>query len=114
MTEKTPVTKPEVLALLDAIAVFKTQAAFRHALSEQTGQTITSSHVFNWTQRKGGSGIPTNIAPDVEKISGIPCERLCPTTHWHIVRGQPMPRRRIRHGAKSSPPSMNSAGAAAA
>ena len=34
------------------------------------------------------SGVPAKHAPDVEGLTGIPCERLCPNVNWSVLRGR--------------------------
>lgn len=47
---------------------------------------VTRQHVEHW--RKTGK-VPADKAPDVQRVSGVPVELLCPGVNWGVVRGEP-------------------------
>lgn len=49
------------------------------------GIKVTRQHVEHW--RKVGK-VPADKAPEVERVTGIPVELLCPGVAWGVVRGQ--------------------------
>lgn len=63
-------------------------AAFASSLTLHTQREKTpvhASHVWNWLRRDGGA--PAWIAPSIEALTGVTCERLCPETRWDVLRG---------------------------
>lgn len=44
---------------------------------------VTRQHIEHW--RKTGK-VPADKAPDVERVTGIPVEALCPGVAWDVVR----------------------------
>lgn len=48
--------------------------------------TVQRQHVEHWS--KAGR-VPAEHAPDVERVTGIPCEQLCPGVNWGVLRGAP-------------------------
>ena len=48
-----------------------------------------SSHnvVAQWRR----SGVPAKHAPDIEALTGIPCEQLCPGVNWGVLRYPAVP-----------------------
>lgn len=85
---------PHIAALREAIDHYKSRAQFTRRLKEQVAGRfkITPAHVSMWIRRL--TGVPSYLAPDVEAISGVAVERLCPEVSWHVVRGVPAPKRR--------------------
>lgn len=83
-----------IKALREAIDGYRSRAQFTRHLKEQVGGRfkITPAHVSMWLRR--GNGVPAYLAPDVEAISKVSVERLCPSVSWHVVRGTPAPKRR--------------------
>lgn len=45
---------------------------------------VLAAHVWNWLRRDGGA--PAWIAPSIEALTGVTCERLCPETRWDVLR----------------------------
>lgn len=85
---------PHIAALREAIDNYKSRAQFTRKLKEQVAGRfkITPAHVSMWIRRM--TGVPSYLAPDVEAISGVAVERLCPNVSWHVLRGVPAPKRR--------------------
>lgn len=91
MNTETPVvdlTTP-VAAIQAAIAQFKSQAEFKRALENESQREISSAAISQWVLR--GKGASPEFCPDIEVISGVPCEALCPKVNWKKVRAQPTP-----------------------
>jgi DNA-binding transcriptional regulator YdaS (Cro superfamily) len=68
-----------------AIAMFENSTT---KLARAVGGNVLRQHIEHW--KKVGK-VPAEKAPDVEKVTGIPCEVLCPDTNWAVVRGIPAP-----------------------
>lgn len=81
-------------AIQQAINAFAKQAAFLEALQSISGRPVTSSHVANWMQR---GKVPPEFAPEIELLTGVPCERLCPVVNWTAIRGRAL----TKHGTKT-------------
>ena len=85
-------------ALLAAINQFDSQAAFYRALTERAKKTITKAAVSQWKRR--GHGAPSDFAPDIEAISGVPCEELCRDVSWEVLRRDTPP---LHRGPRPEP-----------
>lgn len=68
-----------VAALSEAAQKFGSEAALARALGVSRGA------LYQWKQP--GREVPAEHAPQIERLSGVPCERLCPSVNWSIVRG---------------------------
>lgn len=53
-------------------------------LARAIGGGVLRQHIEFWL--KAGK-VSSDKAPDVEKVTGIPCEILCPGVNWSVVRG---------------------------
>ncbi len=53
-------------------------------LASAIGGKVIRQHVEHWLKAKK---VPADRAPDVERVTGIPCEILCPDVNWSVVRG---------------------------
>lgn len=56
-------------------------------LANAVGNKVLRQHVEHWL--KSGR-VPADKAPDVERVTGVPCELLSPDTNWAVVRGAPI------------------------
>lgn len=36
------------------------------------------------------NGVPAKHAPDIEALTGVMCERLCPEVNWKVLRANTM------------------------
>ena len=72
---------PERQALEEAIAVAGGITKLARALN-------LSSHnvIGQWRT----NGVPAKHAPDIESLTGVMCERLCPGVNWKVLRANPM------------------------
>lgn len=79
MSEKAPDWKR---AIEEAIAQCGTKTALLQKLNER-GWDIKSHNVISqWVE----NGVPAKYCPDIEALTGITCERLCPSVKWGLVR----------------------------
>ena len=82
MSNPTPVE-----SLLEAVEIMKGQTALAIALSKRCPEPVSQARVWNWINRDGGA--PSEFCPDIEDLTGVKCERLCPSTNWAVLRKQP-------------------------
>ena len=54
-------------------------------LTVASKKEVSTQRVFNW---KTNDRIPSDFCPDIEKLTGIPCEELRPDVAWSILREQ--------------------------
>lgn len=55
-------------------------------LAKAVGAGVLRQHVEHWL--KVGR-VSAEKAPDVEKATGVPCEKLCPDVNWGVLRTVP-------------------------
>lgn len=67
-------------AIQEAIAQFPSVSAFARALG------VTPQAVCFW--RDGDRKVPAEKCPTIERLTGVPCERLSPETDWAYIRAQ--------------------------
>jgi DNA-binding transcriptional regulator YdaS (Cro superfamily) len=82
MAHPTPVE-----ALLSAIDILGSQTALANALSKRFPEPVSPARVWNWINRDGG--VPSEFCPDIEDLTGVKCEHLCPGTNWPVLRKRP-------------------------
>ena len=70
---------PERQALEEAIAVAGGITHLARALN------LSSHNVVGQWRR---NGVPARHAPDVEALTGVTCERLCPAVNWAVLRNR--------------------------
>ena len=69
-------------AILNAIDLAEGPTALMSKLN-QRGFDISSHNVIGqWVK----NGVPPKYCPDIEEITGVTCEALCPTVKWGLVR----------------------------
>jgi DNA-binding transcriptional regulator YdaS (Cro superfamily) len=105
LTEK--VAKPEFLSRIGAMSENTAPPPWRAAITaaieaaggktalmrvlNERGWAINSHNVISqWVE----NGVPPKYCPDLEDLTGIPCESLCPDVKWGLVRdrrGTPRP-----------------------
>lgn len=71
-----------------AVASAITQAGGKTALMRRLngrGHEIKSHSVIaQWV----ANGVPAKYCPDIEAITGVSCEQLCPDVRWGLVRNR--------------------------
>ena len=55
-----------------------------NAVTHVDGKPVLRQHVEHWLKAKK---VPADRAPDEQRLTGIPCEILCPGVSWAVVRG---------------------------
>lgn len=43
---------------------------------------VSAAAIGNWKAR----GIPAEYCPEIERLTGVPCEELRPDVQWHVLR----------------------------
>lgn len=69
---------------------FGSQAALARAIG-------SSRSALNQWKREGRE-VPAEYAPLIEELTGVPCDLLCPSVRWDIVRGAARRAARRRNG----------------
>jgi hypothetical protein len=89
MADKANPNRPALQEALDAV---KGEPALRQQLNER-GWSIKSRNVIaQWL----ANGVPPKYCPDIEALTGVTCERLCPEVKWGLVRDR-------RNAARNKP-----------
>jgi DNA-binding transcriptional regulator YdaS (Cro superfamily) len=74
--------------LNEAIAKVGPASAFAAKLTEiRNGEQITAARVWNWVNRDKRA--PAEFCPDIEALTGVPCEDLRPDVNWAVLRTAP-------------------------
>lgn len=75
---------PQQLALDRAIGIAKGKTALMRQLNER-GHNITSHNTISqWRE----NGVPAMYCPDIEDLTGVPCEELNTKTNWTLLRSR--------------------------
>lgn len=70
------------IALQSAIDKAEGKTALMRKLNER-GHSINSHNVISqWVE----NGVPAKYCPDIEELTGVSCEALCPDVKWGLVR----------------------------
>lgn len=75
-----------VESLVQAVEKMGGQTALAGALSKRCPEPVSQASVWNWINRDGGA--PAKFCPDIEDLTGVKCEHLCPGTNWAVLRKQ--------------------------
>ena len=78
--KQSPARKPESIALDQAIDAAGGISELARAL-ELKSHGVIHQWRFN--------GVPAKYCPDLECLTGVPCESLCPEVNWAVLRGRP-------------------------
>lgn len=70
---------PEKQALEEAIAAAGGITQIARALNLASHNVVGQWRV---------NGVPAKHAPDIEALTGIACERLCPAVNWAVLRNR--------------------------
>jgi DNA-binding transcriptional regulator YdaS (Cro superfamily) len=69
-------------ALAEAIMALGSKKELLDQLNKR-GHGIRSHNVVSQWLR---NGVPAKYCPDIEALTGVSCERLCPDVNWGLVR----------------------------
>lgn len=94
MNEASP---PIETPLERAIRLATGMTALARKLNERGHDIKGHATVFQWKKTR----VPSDYCPDIEAITGVPCEELRPDVNWAVLRTAPAPSER---GATSEPP----------
>lgn len=73
---------PQQLALDRAVDVAGGKTSLMRKLNER-GWTISSHNTISqWRE----NGVPEKYGPDIEDITRVRCEEICPDTNWAVLR----------------------------
>ena len=74
-------SSPHQVALDDALQVSKGKTALMRQLNQRGHSVGSHNTIAQWRV----NGIPSKYAPDIEYLTGIPVERLCPGMPWRRI-----------------------------
>jgi DNA-binding transcriptional regulator YdaS (Cro superfamily) len=69
-------------ALDQAVKVAGGRTALMRKLNDRGWDIKSHAVIWQW----GVSGVPAKYCPDIEDLTGVPCEALCPDVKWGLVR----------------------------
>lgn len=72
---------PEKQALEDAISAAGGITQLARALNLGSHNVVGQWRI---------NGVPAKHAPDIEALTGVMCERLCPEVNWKVLRANTM------------------------
>lgn len=78
---------PSQVALDDALRVSKGKTALMRQLNQRGHHVGSHNTITQWRL----NGIPSKYAPDIEYLTGIPVERLCPDQPWRRLEASTWP-----------------------
>lgn len=73
---------PERLALDRAVASAQGKTELMRRLNDKGHQIGSHNTISQWRV----NGVPAKYCPDLEVITGVLCEELCPGTNWSAIR----------------------------
>jgi DNA-binding transcriptional regulator YdaS (Cro superfamily) len=82
---ETETVDTKLQALNRAIAAAGGKTALMRALNER-GHVVNSHGTITQWQL---NGVPAKYCPDIEDLTGVKCEQLCPETNWALLRKAP-------------------------
>ena len=80
-------TAPFQLALDDAVKAAKGKTALMRLLNERGHLVGSHNTIAQWRM----NGVPSKYAPDIEFLTGVPVEKLCPDMPWRRLTGGAWP-----------------------
>jgi DNA-binding transcriptional regulator YdaS (Cro superfamily) len=51
-------------------------------LLTERGREVSKSSISRWKRER----VPAEACPDIEAVTGVPCEELRPDVHWAVLR----------------------------
>lgn len=79
-----PTDTPRQLALDRAVAAADGKTALMRRLNERGWAIGSHNTIAQWRV----NGVPEKYCPDIEDITGVRCEDLCPETNWAVLRAE--------------------------
>lgn len=73
---------PEQAALDRAIACVKGKTELMRRLNAKGHEVGSHNTITQWRI----NGVPAKYCPDIEVVTGVACEDLCPGTNWAAIR----------------------------
>lgn len=82
MPKTTPDLTPERIALDAVIAQVGGKSALMRALNDRGHEIKSHNVIAQWQFNR----VPAHYCPDIEALTGTPCEELRPGVAWHVLR----------------------------
>jgi hypothetical protein len=73
---------PTAPALREAFEKAGSRVSLMEKLNERGHQISAIGVISQWLK----NGVPARYCPDIEELTGVSCERLCPDVKWGLVR----------------------------
>lgn len=73
---------PQQLALDRAVEAAGGKTALMRKLNERGWEIGSHNTINQWRV----NGVPEKYCPDIEDLTGVRCEELCPDTNWTVLR----------------------------
>lgn len=81
---ETTAAPPWRIAVEEAIEKADGKTALMRALNERGWEINSHNVISQWLI----NGVPAKYCPDIEGITGVSCERICPDVNWGLVRNR--------------------------
>ena len=98
MDSSITVRPPWQEALLTAITRAGGKTALMRQLNERGWEIQSHNVIGQWV----ANGVPAKYCPDIEEITEVSCESLCPDVKWGLVRDRRTTDAKPAHPAQSS------------
>ena len=69
-------------ALISAVTKAGGKTALMRLLNERGWEIQSHNVIGQWVL----NGVPAKYCPDIEELTEVPCEQLCPDVKWGLVR----------------------------
>lgn len=76
---------PQQLALDRAVEVAGGKTSLMRKLNERGWSISSHNTISQWRE----NGVPEKYGPDIEDLTAVRCEEICPETNWSVLRRVP-------------------------
>jgi len=73
---------PQQIALDRAVEQAEGKTALMRKLNDRGWDIKSHNTISQWRL----NGVPEKYCPDIEDLTGVRCEELCPQTNWTVLR----------------------------
>lgn len=77
-----PAPTPKQIALDRAVETAGGKTSLMRKLNERGWSISSHNTISQWRE----NGVPEKYGPDIEDITGVRCEELCPGPNWAVLR----------------------------
>lgn len=76
---------PQQLALDRAVEAAGGKTSLMRKLNERGWSISSHNTISQWRE----NGVPEKYGPDIEDLTRVRCEEICPDTNWSVLRRTP-------------------------